>query len=64
MGNEDGLDPPACDGLAAAIAADDPRIAPVDAGQGVGVVADGSPVAAVIAQICTGAEELLARWGR
>ncbi|WP_406816142.1 NAD(P)H-dependent flavin oxidoreductase [Mycobacterium sp. M23085] len=63
-GNEDGLDPQACDELAASIAADDRRIAPVDAGQGVGMIRDDASVADVIDEMCTGAEELLSRWGR
>jgi nitronate monooxygenase len=62
-GNEDALDPPARDELAAATAADDRRIAPVDAGQGVGMIADDASVGEVIEQICTGAEKLLAAWG-
>ncbi len=62
-GNEDALDPPARDELAAAIAADDPRIAPVDAGQGVGMIGDDASVGDVINEMCTGAEKLLARWG-
>ncbi len=48
--------------LAAAVAADDPRIAPVDAGQGVGMVSDDAPVGEVLDRMCRGAEELLARW--
>ncbi|MGZ4576442.1 MAG: NAD(P)H-dependent flavin oxidoreductase [Mycobacterium sp.] len=63
-GNEDALDPQACDELAAAIAADDPRVAPVDAGQGVGMVGDAASVAEVIDEMCGGAEGLLARWGQ
>jgi nitronate monooxygenase len=49
--------------LAAAVAADDPRIAPVDAGQGVGMVTSVQPVGAVIEQLCTGAQRLLTAWG-
>src|SRR6185437_1549858 len=48
--------------LATAIAADDRRIAPVDAGQGVGMVTDVAPVAEIIDRLCTGARELLAGW--
>ena len=62
-GNEDALDPPACDQLAAAVAADDRSIAPVDAGQGVGMIRDDASVGEVIAQMCTGAQKLLAGWG-
>jgi len=63
-GKEDALDQSACDELAAALAADDPRIAPVDAGQGVGMISDDASVGEVIDEICTGAESLLAGWGR
>jgi nitronate monooxygenase len=62
-GNEEALDPGACDELAAAIAADDRRIAPVDAGQGVGMIRDDASVGEVIAEMCTGAEKLLSGWG-
>jgi len=61
-GHEDALDPPACDELAAATAADDRSIAPVDAGQGVGMIADDASVGEVIERMCAGAESLLARW--
>lgn len=63
-GREEALDPPACDELAAATAADDRRIAPVDAGQGVGMIRDDASVGEVIEQMCGGAERLLAGWGR
>ena len=49
--------------LATAIAVDDRRIAAVDAGQGVGMVADVAPVGEVIERLCAGAHELLAGWG-
>src|ERR1700742_4400266 len=49
--------------LAAAVAADDRRVAAVDAGQGVGMVTDVAPVGEVIDRLCTGAQELLAGWG-
>jgi nitronate monooxygenase len=62
-GNEDALDPQACDELAASIAADDRRVAPVDAGQGVGMIRDDASVAEVIDEMCSGAERLLAAWG-
>ncbi|MFI9402390.1 NAD(P)H-dependent flavin oxidoreductase [Nocardia sp. NPDC052316] len=45
--------------LAAAMAADDPRIAPVDAGQAVGMVARVEPVGAAIEHLCAGAARLL-----
>jgi nitronate monooxygenase len=50
--------------LAAAIAADDRRTAPVDAGQGVGMVTGVAPVGQVIERLCAGAEKLLANWHR
>ncbi len=62
-GHEDALDAPACDELSAAIAADDRRVAPVDAGEGVGMIRDGASVAEVVDEMCAGAERLLARWG-
>jgi nitronate monooxygenase len=61
-GKEDVLDQSACAELAAATAADDPRIAPVDAGQGVGMIRDDASVGEVIEQMCAGAERLLAGW--
>lgn len=61
-GHEDALDAPACDELAAAIDADDRRIAPVDAGQGVGMIRDDASVAEVIDAMCTGAHRLLTGW--
>lgn len=62
-GQEDALDAPACDELADAIAADDRSIAPVDAGQGVGMIRDDASVAEVIDGMCSGAARLLAGWG-
>jgi nitronate monooxygenase len=62
-GHEDALDPSARDELAAAIAGDDRRVAPVDAGEGVGMIRDDASVADVIDQMCTGAAGLLAGWG-
>jgi nitronate monooxygenase len=56
-------DPGAAAELAAGIAADDFRVAPVDAGQGVGMITGSQPVGVVIEQLCGGAERLLARWG-
>jgi nitronate monooxygenase len=49
--------------LAAAIAADDCRTAPVDAGQGVGLVTGVAPVGEVIERLCAGAAKLLSSWG-
>jgi nitronate monooxygenase len=64
-GHEDALAADADVGaeLARATAADDRRIAAVDAGQGVGMVTDAAPVSEVIDRLCTGARELLAGWG-
>jgi nitronate monooxygenase len=64
-GREDAVadDPAAQDELAAAIAEDDRRTAPVDAGQGVGMVTAVMPVGEVIDRLCSGAERLLAGWG-
>jgi len=63
-GHEDALadDRGALDELAAALAADDRRTAPVDAGQGVGMVTGVVPVGQVVEQLCVGAEKLLAAW--
>lgn len=49
--------------LAAGIDADDQRVAPVDAGQGVGMLTDSRPAGVVLDELCTGAQRLLARWG-
>jgi nitronate monooxygenase len=64
VGREDALadDAEAQAELAAAIAADNRRTAPVDAGQGVGMVTAVEPVGQVIERLCTGAQELLAKW--
>lgn len=48
--------------LAAAIAAGDHRVAPVDAGQGVGALTASRPVRQVLDELCTGAQRLLAAW--
>jgi nitronate monooxygenase len=65
-GKEDALaaDPSAREDLAASIVADDRRIAPVDAGQGVGMIGDDASVGEVIETMCSGAERLLAGWGQ
>ncbi len=64
-GHEDALadDPDAEAELAAAIGADDRRTAPVDAGQGVGMVTGVAPAGQIIERLCAGAQELLAGWG-
>jgi nitronate monooxygenase len=62
-GREDALDVPAGVELAAATAADDRRIAPVDAGQGVEMISDDATVGEVIETMCAGAERLLTAWG-
>ena len=48
--------------LVASIADDDRRIAPVDAGQSVGMINDDASVGEVIAEMCTGAQRLLSGW--
>lgn len=50
------------DELATAIAADDRRIAPVAAGEGVGMIAGVYPVGEVVERLCAGAERLLSNW--
>ncbi|MGV9662385.1 NAD(P)H-dependent flavin oxidoreductase [Nocardia niigatensis] len=50
--------------LAAANAVGDPRLAPVDAGQGVGLVTAVRPVGEAMAELCSGAARLLAHPGR
>jgi nitronate monooxygenase len=64
-GREDAVadDAKAQDELSAALAADDRRTAPVDAGQGVAMVTGVAPVGEVIDRLCAGAEKLLAAWG-
>jgi nitronate monooxygenase len=63
-GHEDLVDADARDTLAAAVAAEDYRVAPVNAGQGVGMVHRSRRAADVIEQLCAGAEQLLRRWAR
>ena len=48
--------------LRTGIAADDTRVAPVDAGQGVAMVTAVAPAGQVIGHLCAGAEKLLAGW--
>jgi nitronate monooxygenase len=64
-GREDALasDRPAREELAASIDADDRRIAPVTAGEAVGMISDDASVGEVIEQMCSGAESLLSAWG-
>lgn len=62
-GREEELDEDARATLSRAVDAADHRIAPVNAGAGVGMVRDARPAADVIAQLCAGAETLLRRWG-
>jgi nitronate monooxygenase len=62
-GQEEGIDASARAELASAVAGDDPRIAPVDAGQAVEMITSESSVAEVIDEMCSGAEQLLTPWG-
>lgn len=64
MGREDelGTDGGAREGLAAAIATHDHRVAPVNAGQGVGMLTTVRTAAEVIDQLCAEARGLLDRW--
>lgn len=64
-GREDALasDRPAREELAASIDADDRRVAPVTAGEAVGMISDDASVAEVIEQMNSGAERLLSAWG-
>jgi len=48
--------------LAAGITAEGQRVAPVDAGQGVGLLTESRPAGVVLDELCTGAQRLLARW--
>ncbi len=63
-GSEDALstDTGARAELADAIAAEDYRVAPVDAGQGVGTITAVVSVSDVIERLCTGAQRLLEAW--
>ncbi|MFI5718680.1 NAD(P)H-dependent flavin oxidoreductase [Nocardia sp. NPDC051750] len=54
--------PEARDALAAAMAADDPAVAPVDAGQGVGLLTGSRPAREVIENLCATAEHSLRAW--
>ncbi|WP_040840688.1 NAD(P)H-dependent flavin oxidoreductase [Nocardia brevicatena] len=55
--------PAARDALAAAMAADDPAVAPIDAGQGVGVLTESAPAGRIIDELCSTAHRLLRTWG-
>ncbi len=61
-GGEDALDRAASDRLAAAIAAEDFTVAPINAGQGVGALTAVRSAADVVAQLSREAAELLSRW--
>ncbi|WP_328396255.1 NAD(P)H-dependent flavin oxidoreductase [Nocardia sp. NBC_00416] len=50
------------DALAAAMAADDPAVAPVDAGQGVGMLTESRPAGRIIDELCSVAERALRSW--
>lgn len=63
-GHENLVDTDARAALAAAIAAEDYRVAPINAGQGVGMVRESRSAAEVIERLCGEAEQLLCRWGR
>ncbi|KUI00141.1 2-nitropropane dioxygenase [Mycobacterium sp. IS-3022] len=63
-GREDRLDADARAALAAAVAAEDYRVAPVNAGQGVGMVREPRSAAEVIESLCAEAELLLRPWGQ
>ncbi|WP_172798315.1 nitronate monooxygenase family protein [Mycobacterium sp. GA-1285] len=62
-GREDLLDADARAALAAAATAEDYRVAPVNAGQGVGMVRESRSAAEVVGRLCAEAEHLLRRWG-
>lgn len=62
-GREDAIEADARAELTAAVSAGDYRRAPINAGQGVGMVRASRPAAEVIADLCAGAERLLRRWG-
>ena len=61
-GHDADLDAGARDALAAAVAADDLRLAPVNAGQGVGMVTDTRSAAETIERLCSDASASLRRW--
>jgi nitronate monooxygenase len=51
------------DGVLAAVATEDHRLAPVNAGQGVAALTAIRPAGETVTQLCTDAAELLGRWG-
>lgn len=55
--------PAAREMLAAAAATDDPAVAPIDAGQGVGVLTESAPAARVVEELCSVAQRCLRTWG-
>ncbi|HEX2212826.1 MAG TPA: nitronate monooxygenase [Mycobacterium sp.] len=62
-GHERDIDAEAQTELAAAVAEEDYRLAPVNAGQGVGLLREVRPAADVIRRLCADAERLLGVWG-
>jgi nitronate monooxygenase len=62
-GREGRLDDDARAALSKAVAEEDYRVAPVNAGEGVGMVRDVRPAAEVVGRLGAGAEALLRRWG-
>ncbi|WP_326548960.1 nitronate monooxygenase [Mycolicibacterium sp. ND9-15] len=61
-GREDLVDADARAALAEAASTEDYRVAPINAGQGVGMVRESRSAAEVIDRLCAGAEQLLRRW--
>ncbi|SEH91906.1 nitronate monooxygenase [Mycolicibacterium rutilum] len=61
-GREDAIGADARAALADAVEAGDYRVAPVNAGQGVGMLREPRSAADVIDALCAGAEQLLRRW--
>lgn len=55
--------PAAREDLAAAMATHDPAVAPIDAGQGVGMLTESRPAAQVIEELCSAAQRCLRPWG-
>ena len=63
-GHEDLVDADARAALVAAAAAEDYRVAPINAGQGVGMVRESRSAAEVIERLCAEGEQLLRRWAQ